>query len=74
MGVLSYGPKVLLAIVIPILDSIYHKVAIWLNDMGENKLLAKQVALIPVCHWQDSLFVILLQKIIDWKRLMRTTW
>ena len=32
---LSYLPKILLAFVIPVLDSIYNNIAIWLNDMGE---------------------------------------
>ena len=32
---LSYIPKILLAIIIPIFDDLYHKVAVWLNDMGE---------------------------------------
>ena len=32
---LSYVPKVLLALIIPMFDDIYHKVAVWLNDMGE---------------------------------------
>ena len=31
---LSFLPKVLLAIIIPILDNIYNEVALWLNDMG----------------------------------------
>ena len=34
---LSYIPKILLAIIIPIFDDLYHKVAVWLNDMGELK-------------------------------------
>jgi len=33
---LSYLPKILLACVIPALDSIYSRVAIWLNDMGKS--------------------------------------
>ena len=32
---LSYIPKILLAIIIPIFDDLYHKVAVWLNDLGE---------------------------------------
>ena len=32
---LSYLPKILLAFVIPVLDSIYNNIAIWLNDMGK---------------------------------------
>lgn len=32
---LSYVPKVLLALIIPMFDDVYHKVAVWLNDMGE---------------------------------------
>ena len=35
MTFLSYMPKVLLAFVIPVLDSIYNNIAIWLNDMGK---------------------------------------
>ena len=35
MSFLSYGPKILLAIVIPILDSMYNNIAVWLNDMGK---------------------------------------
>ena len=33
---LRYIPKILLAIIIPIFDGFYHKVAVWLNDMGES--------------------------------------
>ena len=32
---LSYLPKILLAVVIPVLDSIYNNIAFWLNDMGK---------------------------------------
>ena len=32
---LSYVPKILLAVIIPVFDDLYHKVAVWLNDMGE---------------------------------------
>ena len=32
---LRYLPKILLAIIIPIFDSVYHRVAVWLNDMGK---------------------------------------
>ena len=35
---LSYLPKILLAFVIPALDSIYSRIAFWLNDMGKNLL------------------------------------
>ena len=35
MQFLSYGPKILLAVIIPVFDDLYHKVAVWLNDMGE---------------------------------------
>ena len=35
MTFLSYMPKVLLAIVIPVLDSLYNDIAIWLNDKGK---------------------------------------
>lgn len=38
---LSYIPKILLAVIIPVFDDLYHKVAVWLNDMGKfliNKL------------------------------------
>lgn len=27
-------PKVLLALVINVLDGVYHKIAVWLNDKG----------------------------------------
>ena len=33
---LSFLPKVLLAIIIPILDNIYNEIALWLNDMGKT--------------------------------------
>ena len=36
---ISYIPKVLLAIIIPIFDDLYHKVAVWLNDMGEFMII-----------------------------------
>ena len=36
MQFLSYGPKILLAVIIPVFDDLYHKVAVWLNDMGES--------------------------------------
>ena len=32
---LSFIPKVLLAIIIPVLDTGYNEIAVWLNDMGE---------------------------------------
>ena len=32
---LSFLPKVLLAIIIPVLDSVYNEIAVWLNDMGK---------------------------------------
>ena len=32
---LSFLPKVLLAIIIPILDNVYQEIAVWLNDMGK---------------------------------------
>ena len=32
---LSYVPKILLAVIIPVFDDLYHKGAVWLNDMGE---------------------------------------
>ena len=35
---LSFVPKILLAIIIPIFDDLYHKVAVWLNDMGKRKI------------------------------------
>ena len=35
MQFLSYGPKILLAVIIPVFDDLYHKVAVWLNDMGQ---------------------------------------
>jgi len=37
---LSYIPKILLAIIIPIFDDFYHKVAVWLNDMENYKIEA----------------------------------
>ena len=37
LSFLSYLPKILLAVVIPILDSIYNEIAIWLNDKGKLK-------------------------------------
>lgn len=39
MSFLSYMPKILLAIVIPILDSLYNNIALWLNDMGKSTIL-----------------------------------
>jgi len=38
LSFLSYLPKILLAVVIPILDSIYNEIAIWLNDKENYKL------------------------------------
>ena len=32
---LRFGPKILLAVVIPALDSVYNNIAVWLNDMGK---------------------------------------
>ena len=46
---LSYVPKILLAIIIPIFDDLYHKVAVWLNDMGELMNHKKSWNL-----WQDK--------------------
>ena len=39
MSFLSYGPKILLAIVIPVFDSLYNNIAVWLNDMGKFELV-----------------------------------
>ncbi len=36
MDFLSYLPKILLAVVIPMLDGMYNNIAIWLNDMGNS--------------------------------------
>ena len=33
---LKFGPKILLAVVIPALDSVYNNIAVWLNDMGKK--------------------------------------
>lgn len=30
-------PKVLFALIIPLMDSVYKKVAVWLNDKGTQK-------------------------------------
>jgi len=30
-------PKIFLGCVIPVLDDMYRKIAIWLNDMGKKK-------------------------------------
>ncbi|QQP39832.1 Anoctamin, partial [Caligus rogercresseyi] len=35
-GILLYVPKILLAVIIPILDTIYYKIAYWLNDQGNE--------------------------------------
>ena len=35
---LRYIPKILLAIIIPIFDDLYHRVAVWLNDMGKQSI------------------------------------
>ncbi|CAB4068473.1 ANO8 [Lepeophtheirus salmonis] len=37
-GFLLYIPKILLAIIIPIMDTIYYKIAYWLNDQENYKL------------------------------------
>jgi len=34
----KYGPKILLALVIPMFDGVYNQVAIWLNDMENYKI------------------------------------
>ncbi len=35
-GFLRFLPKVLLAVVIPVMDGAYSKVALWLNNMGTS--------------------------------------
>ena len=37
---LSFIPKVLLAVIIPVLDTGYNEIAVWLNDMGECTKIA----------------------------------
>ena len=34
---LKFLPKILLAVTIPVLDSLYNNIATWLNDMGKMK-------------------------------------
>jgi len=41
----SYMPKVLLAISISVLDDIYKKIAVWLNDKGSLLLLVNSTSL-----------------------------
>ena len=35
---LSWGPKMLMAVSISVLDEVYTRVAIWLNDQGKSKI------------------------------------
>ena len=35
---LRFLPKILLAVVIPVLDGVYQNIAIWLNDMGKMNI------------------------------------
>ena len=35
---LRFLPKILLAMVIPFLDGIYNKIAVWLNDLGKRAI------------------------------------
>ena len=37
---LSFIPKILLAVIIPVLDTGYNEIAVWLNDMGECTKIA----------------------------------
>ena len=49
---LSYVPKILLAVIIPVFDDLYHKVAVWLNDMGE--FLSWNQTKAEVAKWNDD--------------------
>lgn len=71
---LSYLPKVLLAIVIPILDSVYNKIAFWLNDMGKFFLNKCKQSSQTFCAKTNKHGEKLFQKIIDWRRRMKTNW
>ena len=53
---LSFLPKVLLAIIIPILDNIYNEIALWLNDMGktDNNLINFFNPKFPISHIEDK--------------------
>ena len=48
---LKFLPKILLAVVIPIIDGVYNNIAVWLNDMGEKLRKAHLFALFPKLHW-----------------------
>ena len=52
---LSFLPKVLLAIIIPILDNIYNEIALWLNDMGktDNNLINFLNPMSPISHIEN---------------------
>ena len=39
---LRFLPKILLAMVIPFLDGIYNKIAVWLNDLGKRAVFDLQ--------------------------------
>ena len=77
---LSFLPKVLLAVIIPILDSVYNEIAVWLNDMGKcaknmyYAITTEDVFTGAVnnlkSHFPSPRCV---QKIINWKSAMRTT-
>ena len=51
---LSYIPKILLAIIIPIFDDLYHKVAVWLNDMGELNNSLTNAIILHIKNWDSS--------------------
>ena len=71
-------PKVLLAIVIPILDSLYNKIAVWLNDMGKSFEVVSNATHLnivnekkPPCVKQTIWDI--LQKITNWSPIMKTS-
>ena len=51
---LSYGPKILLAVIIPVFDDLYHKVAVWLNDMGELSVSVLLLTMTRLDYSSDS--------------------
>ena len=63
---LSYGPKILLAVIIPVFDDLYHKVAVWLNDMGELSVSVLLLTMTRLDYSSDSKCLLKVQFRLMW--------
>ena len=54
---MAYLPKILLALVIFIMDEVYHRIATFLNNLGELRIFYDALSLIGSINYVKRLFL-----------------